>query len=67
MFCVPIFFAWLSGYLSRFIPGFEHNPLVWALSGDVLLVMSLFVLGGDFWDKIRALFMHNAKAKFTSL
>ena len=29
----------------------------------VLFVVSLFVLGGDFWDKIRALFMHHAKVK----
>ena len=27
-------------------------------------VRHLFVLGGDFWDKIRALFLYNAKADF---
>lgn len=64
MFCVPILFAWLSVYFSGFVPGFEHHPVVWALGGDILLLMSLIVLGGDFWDKIRALFVHNAKAKF---
>jgi hypothetical protein len=25
-------------------------------------LLSLFVLGGDFWDKLRALFIHGAKA-----
>ena len=32
--------------------------------GDLLLLTSLFVLGGDFWDKLRALFFHQAKAVF---
>lgn len=65
MFCIPILFAWISAYISGVIPGFESNLVAWALGGDVLLVMSLFVLGGDFWDKIRALFVHDARAKFT--
>ena len=29
--------------------------------GDVMFVASFFVLGGDFWDKISALFIHNAR------
>jgi hypothetical protein len=28
------------------------------------LLISLFVLGGDFWDKLRALFVHGARAVF---
>ena len=64
MFSIPILFAWVSVYISEFILGFESNPADWALGGDILLVMSLFVLGGDFWDKIRALFAHNAQANF---
>jgi hypothetical protein len=62
MFCLPLLFAWVSLYLPEFIPGFESNPLVWGISGDILLVSSLFVLGGDFWDKIRALLKHDSKA-----
>jgi hypothetical protein len=31
--------------------------------GDLLLISSLFVLGGDFWDKLRALFVHGAKVQ----
>ena len=64
MFCIPILFAWISVYISGVIPGFENKPVAWALGGDVLLIMSLFVLGGDFWDKIRALFVHDARANF---
>lgn len=31
---------------------------------DALLLISLFVLGGEFWDKLRALFIHQAKVRF---
>ncbi len=34
------------------------------ISGDVLLLISLFVLGGGFWDKIRSLFIYQSKAIF---
>jgi hypothetical protein len=38
---------------------------VWANLGlDVITLASLFVLGGDFWDKVRALFLHDARAVF---
>jgi len=33
----------------------------------VLLVASLFVLGGDFWDKLRALFVHEARVQFPTV
>jgi hypothetical protein len=29
-----------------------------------MFLASLFVLGGDFWDKLRALFNYRAKARF---
>jgi hypothetical protein len=28
---------------------------------DLITLTSLFVLGGDFWDKVRALFLHDAR------
>ena len=34
--------------------------MIYAVAGDVLLFISLFVLGGSFWDKLRSLFQHNA-------
>jgi hypothetical protein len=33
---------------------------------DLVTLVSLFVLGGDFWDKVRALFLHDARAVFAS-
>ena len=64
MFCAPILFAWVSGYAAQWIPYFVKNPLMYALGGDILLLASLFVLGGDFWDKIRSLFVHDAVILF---
>jgi hypothetical protein len=64
MFSLPILFAWLSVYIANWVPGFINNPLPYAIIGDVLFLTSLFVLGGEFWDKVRALFIYEAKALF---
>lgn len=37
------------------------------IGGDILVLVSLFVLGGDSWDKIRSLFIHSAEARFAPL
>jgi hypothetical protein len=65
MFCVPILFGWLSLYGTDMIPGFTDDPLPYAIGGDLLLLASLFVLGGNFWDKIRSLFVHASEARFS--
>ena len=64
MFCIPVLFGWLSIYTFKWVPGLTTHPYVYALGGDILLLASFFVLGGNFWDKIRALFIHSAKALF---
>ena len=64
MFSVPIVFGWLAPYATDLIPGYLGNEFTYAIVGDLLLLTSLFVLGGDFWDKLRALFIGGAKAVF---
>ena len=64
MFSVPILFGWVSIYIPELIPGFTLTPLPYALGGDLLLLASLIVLGGNFWDKIRALFIYDAGVRF---
>jgi hypothetical protein len=59
MFVLPVVFGWLGPYGAHLIPGYETHRFVVSLIGDVMFVASLFVLGGDFWDKIRSLFIHN--------
>ena len=60
MFLLPIFFGWLAPYFPNTVPGYETHRFLVNLIGDMMFVSSLFVLGGNFWDKIRALFVHDA-------
>jgi hypothetical protein len=60
MFCLPLLLAWASPYFGHLIPGMEEYPRAFAIGGDLLLLVSLFVLGGDFWDKLRSLFLYDA-------
>jgi hypothetical protein len=64
MFSAPILFGWVSIYTAELIPGFTRDPYLYAIGGDILLVAGLFVLGGDFWDKIRSLFLYDAEVRF---
>jgi hypothetical protein len=64
MFVLPAIFGWLGPYGAHHIAGYESHRYVVSLIGDLMFVVSLFVLGGDFWDKIRALFIRSAKAQF---
>ena len=64
LFSIPVLFAILSPYVGHLIPDAEANVNVYAMGGDALLLISLFVLGGEFWDKLRALFVHCATAQF---
>ncbi len=49
---------------SDLIPMRQHHPRLVALTGDLLILLSFFLLGGDFWDKVRSLFVREAKAVF---
>ena len=60
MFATPLVFGWASPYIAHYIPGFADGRLIYAIVFDLLLLTSLFVLGGDFWDKLRSLFKYNA-------
>jgi hypothetical protein len=62
MFATPLAFGWAAPYFGHHFPGFEQGQLIYAIVGDVLLLISLFVLGGGFWDKLRSLFKHDAYA-----
>ncbi len=64
MFAVPFAFGWITPYVADRIPGYYANEFTYAIGGDLLLFVSLFILGGDFWDKLRALFIGGAKAVF---
>lgn len=64
MFCLPIVTAWVEPYLDHLWPGLRPNLWQAQLLGDVMFVASFFVLGGAFWDKVRALFFRRARAVY---
>jgi len=65
LFFLPITFGILLPYLAIFFPFFITNMIWFVIPGDVMLFISLFVLGGHFWDKLRSLFFRNARAVMT--
>ena len=60
MFSIPLILAWLLPYAESHFHFLEDIKLYLNIGGDVLLLLSLFVLGGDFWEKIRALFIQTS-------
>ena len=63
LFLLPIVFGLLVPYAPHLVPGYGAHRFAVNLAGDLLLISSVFVLGGDFWDKLRALFVHDAVVK----
>lgn len=64
MFSIPLILAIVQPYVEDHIQFMEQYRLYFIISGDIILFVSLFVLGGDFWDKLRGLFLRGAKIKF---
>ena len=55
----------IGDYLAAdVLPMRQQHPKLIAMAGDLLLLVSLFLLGGDFWDKLRALFIRDARVVF---
>ena len=64
LFFIPVMLGLLTPYVSNLVPDYESKRVYMAVGGDIMFLTSLFVLGGDFWDKLRALFIHGAKTVF---
>ncbi len=61
MFSIPLLLALLFPYLEHHFNQLEGVAMYIHVGGDILLLISLFVLGGDFWDKVRALFTFDSE------
>ena len=59
LFIFPILLGWLYPYLELWVTELETYRLGLAITADIVFAISLFVLGGDFWLKIKALFIHD--------
>jgi hypothetical protein len=57
MFSLPLLYGWLEPYVRGLFIEFEPH-WSWSLTLDLMFIASFFVLGGGFWEKIRALFIH---------
>jgi len=64
MFIVTIIPNYVMAYAPQYLPDASPARLYVNIASDMMFVTSLFVLGGDFWDKLRALFLYNARAHF---
>jgi hypothetical protein len=64
MFVVPFIPNYIMAYAPHLFPQEYLIRTIIHSFFDVIFISSLFVLGGDFWDKLRALFMYTAKANF---
>ena len=60
-----IIFAYITFYAPHWLPGYDEHRIAINLTADFLMVITLFILGQDFWEKIRALFIYDAKAVIT--
>ncbi|NIX77329.1 transporter suffix domain-containing protein [Microvirga terricola] len=60
MFCLPLVSAMLEPYVEQFWPDAGSDLWLKAV-GDLMLIASFFVLGGEFWNKVHALFVRTAK------
>jgi hypothetical protein len=65
MFCLPLLTSWLEPYIDAVAPGLRPNIWQLQLLGDVMFLASFFVLGGNFWEKIRSLFIRTSRVVYT--
>ncbi len=63
MFIIPLLMALFLPYAGNLLPFYQANLIKFSIGGDVLFISSIFVLGGEFWDKLQALFMYDAKVQ----
>jgi hypothetical protein len=56
MICVPLIPTYIQAYHPIWLP--DHMAWRWIarIAADAVFIGGLFVLGGDFWDKLHALF-----------
>jgi len=64
MFILPFIPNYVISFTPHLIPTSLTIHYFIVITADLIFFGSLFVLGGDFWDKLRALLIYSAKAEF---
>ncbi|MBZ0187319.1 MAG: hypothetical protein K8F91_13815 [Candidatus Obscuribacterales bacterium] len=54
----------IMAYIPQWLPDSSPWRIYICVAADLGFLISLFIAGGDFWDKLRALFIFEAKASF---
>lgn len=67
LFVLSLVFSSLLAYLPGLLVDWKANEAFWSLTADAILIASLFVLGGEFWNKLAALFDYKAKVVTTPI
>jgi hypothetical protein len=65
-FCLPLVPASLEPYVDAIAPGLRPNLWHLQLLGDLMLIASFFVPGGECWEKIRSQFIRDSRVVYTS-
>jgi hypothetical protein len=63
LFCIPLILGWVLPYFQTYISFLDSTPLFIYIVGDIMFIISFFILGGNFWDKFSGLFNHKAIVK----
>jgi hypothetical protein len=65
MFFVPLVPTYVQAYKPEWLP--DSSSWRWMVKAvaDLIFIASFFVLGGDFWDKLHALFSREARANIS--
>jgi hypothetical protein len=61
MLFLPLAVSLLQPYVTLLVVQ-EHPHWIYGAVDDTLFLTSFFVLGGEFWDKVKALFIYEARA-----
>jgi len=64
LFLLPLIPTYIMAYFPRFLPDISPQRLIVSILSDLIFIISLFVLGSDFWDKLRSLFIYDSYAVF---
>jgi predicted lysophospholipase L1 biosynthesis ABC-type transport system permease subunit len=64
MFLIPLIPTYIMAYAPQWLPDSSPERLYVNLAADFIFVSSLFILGGDFWDKLTALFVYDSRVTF---
>lgn len=62
LFSIVILFGILLPYIINHLKFLYTHLVTITLISDAFLILSLWILGGDFWDKLRSLYIYNSRA-----